>query len=366
MVSITVDNVSKAFGSTLALDNIQLEIERGEIFFLLGPSGCGKTTLIRTLAGFCQPDSGRVFFEGTDMTHTPPHKRQTAMMFQSYALWPHLTVAKNVAFGLEQLKLSRAQIGERVDEMLALVHLDGLGGRSINALSGGQQQRVALARALAVRPRCLFLDEPLSNLDAKLRLEMRGEIRRLCKDHGLTAVYVTHDQKEALSVADRLAVLEEGRIAQVGTPHEVYRTPRTCSIAQFIGEANFIGGMVRAIHGRMAHVSTDHGQFQGVVADPNWLPAKTELVVVAIRPESLVLGNAPSNGANMIDGYITSTTYLGEIAQYELKASDGSLLRISELNPGDARQRDKAWLHGHAKPEDVIVLKAPPGMVQTL
>ena len=206
MVSITVEHLSKSFGDIQALDDVSLEIAAGEIFFLLGPSGCGKTTLIRTLAGFYKPDAGRVLFDGEDVTAVPPHKRQTAMMFQSYALWPHLSVAKNIAFGLEELKLPNAEIEERVAEMLEMVRLRGLGGRSINALSGGQQQRVALARALAVRPRCLFLDEPLSNLDAKLRLEMREEIRTLCREYGLTAVYVTHDQKEALSVADRMAI----------------------------------------------------------------------------------------------------------------------------------------------------------------
>ena len=227
MVSITVEHLSKSFGDIQALDDVSLEIAAGEIFFLLGPSGCGKTTLIRTLAGFYKPDAGRVLFDGEDVTAVPPHKRQTAMMFQSYALWPHLSVAKNIAFGLEELKLPNAEIEERVAEMLEMVRLRGLGGRSINALSGGQQQRVALARALAVRPRCLFLDEPLSNLDAKLRLEMREEIRTLCREYGLTAVYVTHDQKEALSVADRMAILEGGCLAQVGTPPEVYRAPHS-------------------------------------------------------------------------------------------------------------------------------------------
>ncbi len=367
MVPITVDHVSKAFGSTQALDDVSLEIEAGEIFFLLGPSGCGKTTLIRTLAGFIQPDAGRVWFDGVDVTNVPPHKRGTAMMFQSYALWPHLSVAKNVAFGLEQMRLPRAEIDARVTEMLALVHLEGLGERAINALSGGQQQRVALARALAVRPKCLFLDEPLSNLDAKLRLEMRGEIRRLCQEHGLTAVYVTHDQKEALSVADRLAVLENGRLAQVGTPQEVYRLPHSTTVASFIGECNFIGGLVRAVHGRVAHVDTDLGPFEGCVADPNYLPKKGDLAIVAIRPEGLVLGDLPAGeGANTIDGYIASSTYLGEMAQYEVKASDGSSVRVSELNPAKVREASQAWLHARADPEDVIILEAGPEMVQTL
>ncbi|MGY8687741.1 MAG: ABC transporter ATP-binding protein, partial [Verrucomicrobiales bacterium] len=258
-----------------------------------------------------------------------------------------------------------AEIDARVEEMLGIVRLDGLEERSINALSGGQQQRVALARALAVRPQCLFLDEPLSNLDAQLRLEMRGQIHDLCKEYGLTAVYVTHDQKEALSVADRLAILEDGRLVQVGTPRDVYRAPRTCSVAQFIGETNFIGGMVKSTHGRIAQVDTDLGHFEGVVADPNWLPQKSDLVVIAIRPESLTLDSLPCDGTNTIDGHISQSTYLGEIAQYDLKATDGSSVRVSELNPSIVRENSKAWLHAHAEREDVIVLQASPGMVQT-
>ena len=365
MVSITVEHLSKSFGDIQALDDVSLEIAAGEIFFLLGPSGCGKTTLIRTLAGFYKPDAGRVLFDGEDVTAVPPHKRQTAMMFQSYALWPHLSVAKNIAFGLEELKLPNAEIEERVAEMLEMVRLRGLGGRSINALSGGQQQRVALARALAVRPRCLFLDEPLSNLDAKLRLEMREEIRTLCREYGLTAVYVTHDQKEALSVADRMAILEGGCLAQVGTPPEVYRAPHSPLVAEFIGETNFIGGIVTRIEDRVAEVDTDLGHFEGIIADPAWEPKVSDLVVIAIRPESLTLRNAPIDGVNAIDGHIERSVYLGEIAQYDLKASDGSSIRLSELNPSTVRDPGKCWQHAQARREDVIILKAPPGEVET-
>lgn len=364
MVSITVDHISKAFGSTQALDNVSLQIEAGEIFFLLGPSGCGKTTLIRTLAGLVEPDRGSILFDQQDVTAAPPHTRQAAMVFQNYALWPHLNVAKNIAFGLEELKLSKDAIAERVDAMLELVQMEGYHERSINALSGGQQQRVALARALAVRPRCLLLDEPLSNLDAKLRLEMRSEIRRLCKDHGLTTIYVTHDQKEALSVADRIAVLEEGRLAQVGTPQEIYRRPRTCSVAEFIGECNFMGGMIQSTDGHSAHVHTDHGHVHAVITDPEWQPGPSELVIVGMRPESLALCSKP-RGPNTIDGIVQEATYLGETAQYQFRASDGSILQISELNPGDLRHPDSGWMHAHASEKDVIVLQAPPGMVRT-
>src|ERR1041384_1230890 len=244
MISIRIQQLTKRFGATTALQHLDLTIEPGELFFLLGPSGCGKTTLLRCLAGFYIPDDGRIFFGEEDVTRLAPHKRNTGMMFQSYALWPHMTVAQNVAFGLEERKVPRDEIKRRVREALESVRMAEFAERRPNQLSGGQQQRVALARALVIRPRCLLLDEPLSNLDAKLRLEMRGEIRRVCKEFKLTTVYVTHDQKEALSIADRMAILAGGRIRQVGTPREVYRRPTCKLVANFIGETDFLQGSV--------------------------------------------------------------------------------------------------------------------------
>src|SRR5881394_2133717 len=211
MISIRIQQLTKRFGAVIALQNLDLKIEAGELFFLLGPSGCGKTTLLRHIAGFYQQDSGHVLFDARDMTGVPAHRRNTAMMFQSYALWPHLTVAKNVAFGLEERKIARHEIESRVREALASVRMEKFAERRIHELSGGQQQRVALARALIVRPRCLLLDEPLSNLDAKLRRSMREEIRRICKSFGVTTIYVTHDQKEGLAVADRIGVMRAGK-----------------------------------------------------------------------------------------------------------------------------------------------------------
>jgi iron(III) transport system ATP-binding protein len=218
MEEIRADGITKRFGDVTALKNVSLEIASGELFFLLGGSGCGKTTLLRCIAGLETPTNGRVFFGDRDVTELPTHKREAAMVFQSYALWPHMTVGQNIAFGLEERKVEKKEIKRRVEEALAMVKLEGFAKRGIDQMSGGQQQRVSLARALVVRPKCLLLDEPLSNLDAQLRLEMRSEIRRIVKENNLTGVYVTHDQAEALSMADRMAVMDEGEIVQVGPP----------------------------------------------------------------------------------------------------------------------------------------------------
>ncbi len=294
MIAVTIRDLSKHFGDHLVLDHVNLRIEPGELFFLLGPSGCGKTTLLRHIAGFYFPDSGQVLFDEQDVSRVPPHKRGTGMMFQSYALWPHMTVAGNVAFGLEERRTPKAEIVKRVDEALASVGMAQMANRKINELSGGQQQRVALARALVIRPRCLLLDEPLSNLDAKMRLQMRGEIRRVCKEFGLTAIYVTHDQKEALSIADRLAILDKGHLAQVGTPREIYRQPRSRVVADFIGESNFIEG--RALEpvedSENWRVETALGEFTGLKPDPDWDLHVGESVLLSIRPESWHLREA--------------------------------------------------------------------------
>ncbi len=358
MVSISIQNLTKRFGDVTALDSVSLEIAAGEIFFLLGPSGCGKTTLLRHVAGFYQPNAGSISFDGDDVTRTPPHKRNTAMMFQSYALWPHMTVAKNVAFGLEERKVPKPEIAERVAAALDNVKMAEYGERKINQLSGGQQQRVALARALVVRPRCLMLDEPLSNLDAKLRLEMRTEIRRICKESGLTAVYVTHDQKEALSIADRMAILKAGRVAQVGSPLEVYRSPRTETVADFIGETNFIEGTVEEadLAGHW-EVETPHGRFAGRVADPDWNPKPGDKTVISVRPEALSLADTrpPING---VAGRVTESTYLGEIAQYVLQPEGHAPLRIAELNPEKPRQPGEHNVYAAADADDVVLIRA--------
>ena len=367
MIAVTIRDLNKHFGDHLVLDHINLRIEPGELFFLLGPSGCGKTTLLRHIAGFYYPDSGQILFDDQDVSRVPPHKRGTGMMFQSYALWPHLTVEGNVAFGLEERRTPRAEIHRRVDEALASVGMSAFADRKINQLSGGQQQRVALARALVIRPRCLLLDEPLSNLDAKMRLQMRSEIRRVCKEFGLTAIYVTHDQKEALSIADRLAILDQGHLAQVGTPREIYRQPRSRAVADFIGETNFLDGRALAPEGEPGQwrVSTAHGEFSGLKPDAAWDLHAGEPVVLSVRPESWKLatdGQGDVAAGNVVHGRIGRRVYLGELAEYDFQpradpdGSEGAVLKVFELNPRFLETPDDAEITVHVAPADVIVL----------
>ncbi len=354
MISIRIQNLTKRFGSTVALRNLDLMIEPGELFFLLGPSGCGKTTLLRSLAGFYFPDVGSIQFGAEDVTRLAPHKRNTGMMFQSYALWPHMTLAENVAFGLQERKVPKAEIKRRVAEALASVRMEAYAERKPNQLSGGQQQRVALARALVVRPRCLLLDEPLSNLDAKLRLEMRAEIRRVCKEFQLTTVYVTHDQKEALSIADRMAILDGGKILQVGAPREVYRRPVCKAVAHFIGETDFIAGRVLGPQGAYVEVETALGRFLGVVGAPGFNPPVGTAVTLSIRPECWSLGREACKG-NSVRGRIGAAVYLGEVAQYEFITS-GAQLKVYELNPRFVDRAAAAELWASVEPDDVVVL----------
>ena len=354
MISIRIQQLTKRFGNVTALQHLDLTIEPGELFFLLGPSGCGKTTLLRSLAGFYIPDEGRILFGDEDVTRLAPHKRNTGMMFQSYALWPHMTVAENVAFGLEERKVPRDEIKKRVHEALESVRMAQYAERRPNQLSGGQQQRVALARALVIRPRCLLLDEPLSNLDAKLRLEMRAEIRRVCKEFKLTTVYVTHDQKEALSISDRMAILDRGKILQVGSPRDVYRRPICRTVADFIGETDFLPGSIVSAAGGKAVVDTPAGRFEGVLGDPNAKPAIGATVTLSVRPECWVLSReAPAR--NFVQGRIGEAIYLGEMAQYDLIAG-GQDLKILELNPRFIDQSQRGDVYAHAEPEDVVVL----------
>jgi iron(III) transport system ATP-binding protein len=354
MISIRIQQLTKRFGTVTALQNLDLTIDPGELFFLLGPSGCGKTTLLRSLAGFYLPDEGTIWFGDEDVTRLAPHRRNTGMMFQSYALWPHMSVAENVAFGLEERKVPRDEIKRRVGEALESVRMGAYAERRPNQLSGGQQQRVALARALVIRPRCLLLDEPLSNLDAKLRLEMRAEIRRVCKEFRLTTVYVTHDQKEALSVSDRMAILDRGRILQVGSPRDVYRRPSCKVVADFIGETDFIDGTLAGLESGRAVVDTPLGRFEGVLGDVQARPAVGAPVTLSVRPECWVLSReAPAR--NAVRGNIGDAIYLGELAQYALIAG-GRILKVLELNPRFIDQSLRGEVFASAVPDDVVVL----------
>ena len=302
MARLEIRNLAKRYGDFYAVRDVSLDIEDGEFLVLLGPSGCGKTTTLRMVAGFIEPSAGEVKLGGQDVTLLPPWRRNAGMVFQSYALFPHLTVAQNVAFGLEMRKLSRPDIDRRVEEVLALVRLAGYGGRLPRQLSGGQQQRVALARALAIRPDVLLLDEPLSNLDAKLRQEVRVEIRELQKKLGLTTVMVTHDQEEALTMADRLVVMNEGSVRQVGNQRDLYERPADRFVAGFVGRSTFLDGRIEA-PGRF----TSDGGLS--LACASGVPGKATL---ALRPERVEIAAEPLSGLdNDLSGTVEFVSYLG-------------------------------------------------------
>jgi iron(III) transport system ATP-binding protein len=332
MTDILLDKISKVYGSgasaVRAVDDVTLRIETGEFFFLLGPSGCGKTTLLRIIAGLVEPTGGRLLFGGRDVTGLSVEDRDTAMVFQNYALWPHMTVAANVEYGPKMRGKSAAQRRQLAVENLTRVEMADFLRRRPNQLSGGQQQRVALARALAAQPACLLLDEPLSNLDARLRLHMRGQLRQLVKAAGATAVYVTHDQKEALSMADRIAVMNGGKIVQVGTPEQVYNQPTSRFVADFVGEANFIAGTVRG-EGAQRRVETAVGNFPATSVP---LPSSAA-ALCCIRPERIAISTSAAAGQGLIaiPATVASSTYLGEIRQYLCRLGNGDTWRISAL-----------------------------------
>ena len=354
-MEIKIEHVSKKFGDFTALDDISLTIADGELFFLLGPSGCGKTTLLRCLGGFEQPTTGRILLGGEDVAGKPANQRNTAMVFQGYALFPHMTVFENVSFGLEMKGVPPEEREKRVNAALRSVQIEHLGGRKPNELSGGQQQRVALARTLVVEPGCLLLDEPLANLDAKLRRDMRQEIRRLCKDNKLTGVYVTHDRQEALSMADRVAILKDGKIRQIGTPLEIYRRPADAFIANFIGETNFVPGKIVFVENGQTAVETAFGVLKSD-SEGGWKAGDD--VQLSMRPETLSLKNGDEQSVNVLHVTLKQTTYLGEIADHIAVGKDGSELKFYELNPISEMQNGVAC-ELKVRPQDVVVL--PPG-----
>jgi iron(III) transport system ATP-binding protein len=353
MDSIRAESIVKSFGKVRALDGVSLTVRQGELFFLLGASGCGKTTLLRCIAGLETPTSGRIYFGDREVTTMAPHKREAALVFQSYALWPHLTVGQNIAFGLEERKVPGAEIRRRVEEALEMVKLPGFGGRSIDQMSGGQQQRVSLARALVVKPKCLLLDEPLSNLDAQLRIEMRREIRRIVKENDLTGIYVTHDQEEALAMADRMAVLTHGKVGQIGTPEEIYRTPHTAYVAGFVGETNIIEGVVVEQQAGYCIAKTDGGAFIGRMGDACWNPSTGDMVSISIRPEAWRLKQV--EGENVLVGTVIDRTYLGQRIQYLIGTPVGRQQAV-EMNP-QVMHEPGANVSISCRHADVVMLK---------
>ncbi|MCC7257276.1 MAG: polyamine ABC transporter ATP-binding protein [Gammaproteobacteria bacterium] len=335
---VRVDRVTKKFGDFVAVDDVTLTIGQGEIFCLLGGSGCGKTTLLRMLAGFETPSAGAIFIDGQDMAGIPPYERPANMMFQSYALFPHMTVAGNVAFGLEQERLAKAEITRRVGEILDLVKMAPYTKRKPHQLSGGQRQRVALARALVKRPKLLLLDEPLGALDKKLREQTQFELLGIQERLGVTFVVVTHDQEEAMTLATRIGVMDRGKIVQVGTPTEIYEYPASRFVADFIGSVNMFEG--RLVEDEPDHVRIESGELGGTVYVDHGISAAPEATVwTAIRPEKINIGRErPEGPDNAVRGVVKEIAYMGDISVFLVRIDSGRMVRVSR--PNIVRQAD--------------------------
>jgi len=355
MAFLELSGIQKRFGEMSAVIDFNLAAERGEFVSFLGPSGCGKTTTLRMIAGFEQPTAGTIAVDGADMTHRAPNQRNVGMVFQSYALFPNMTVAGNVGFGLRVRKQPKDQIAKRVTELLDLIHLPDKADRYPYQLSGGQQQRVALARALAIEPQVLLLDEPLSALDAKIRVILRNEIRAIQRSLGITTVYVTHDQEEALSLSDRIVVMSEGRIEQIGSPFEVYNFPATSFVASFVGTLNVISARVAsAAEGRLA---MDGQEIRA--ARPVTIASDGASVTIALRPEMLSMGGS---GANRLRGTVQDVTFLGSIVRIRVHlASGATVVSVDTFNdPNLTVPEAGAEVTISFPPEAVLVLDAPP------
>jgi spermidine/putrescine ABC transporter ATP-binding subunit len=348
-VRISVENLTKRFGPQAAVSAVSLSIEEGEMFTLLGPSGCGKTTLLRLVAGFYTPDEGEVRFGDQVVNQVPPHERGIGMVFQNYALWPHMTVFQNVSYGLKLRKIAASELAERVRAVLDKVKLGGLGDRYPGQLSGGQQQRVALARALVLNPQILLLDEPLSNLDAKIRVQVRAEIRKLQKELGITTVYVTHDQEEALALSDRIAVFNHGKVGQVGPPKALYERPATRFVADFIGINNLVDGTVRSVEGphRSLRAETALGELAAIHDEPLRVGDRC---VICIRPENIALDVQSDGERNHFKGKISFAAYLGNTLRYDVDLGNGVIFKADVGDP---------WHHDQLPMGNPVTLSCP-------
>jgi iron(III) transport system ATP-binding protein len=331
---IQLKDIVKRFGTLEAVSHISLEIHDGELFTLLGPSGCGKTTILRLIGGFHKPDGGEIYFDGKPVTPIPPYERNIGMVFQNYALWPHMTISHNITYGLELKKLPKAEIANKVSLVLKLVNLTGLEKRYPGQLSGGQQQRVALARALVLNPDVLLLDEPLSNLDAKIRVQVRAEIRKLQKELGITTIYVTHDQEEALTISDRIAVINLGKLMQIGTPRDLYGRPENPFVADFIGINNLIPGDVKEIN------TTEKCVIVQTKVGPLICYSEEQFKIgdrcmISVRPETASISQPreTQKGFNSIGGVVSFAYYIGNTIRYDVEINSGMLFKVDVQNP---------------------------------
>jgi iron(III) transport system ATP-binding protein len=333
-MNIKLEDIVKRFGTLEAVSHVSLDIRDGELFTLLGPSGCGKTTILRLIGGFHKPDHGEIYFEGKPVSPLPPYERNIGMVFQNYALWPHMTIADNITYGLKLKKMPGSEIDEKVSHVLKLVNLTGLEKRYPGQLSGGQQQRVALARALVLNPDVLLLDEPLSNLDAKIRIQVRAEIRKLQKELGITTIYVTHDQEEALTLSDRIAVIDRGKLQQLGSPRDLYERPENPFVADFIGINNLIPGDVQEVNKAEGwiKVQTKIGPLI-CISDRQYKPG--DRCMISVRPETASISQSEDfqKGFNLISGTVSFASYIGNTIRYDVETNNGILFKVDIQNP---------------------------------
>ncbi len=354
-MQVALDGITKRFGELRAVDAISLTIDEGDFYTLLGPSGCGKTTLLRTIAGFYSPDEGTIRFGAKVMNHIPAHRRETGMVFQNYALFPHLSVFDNIAYGLRARKVSATDIRARVAAIIASVQLGGMEDRSPAQLSGGQQQRVALARALVISPQVLLMDEPLSNLDAKLRVSMREEIRRIQRQMGITTIYVTHDQEEAMAVSNHIAILNRGRVEQQGTPQEIYMEPVSRFVAEFMGSSNTVEASVTGYDADKGLIRADIAGEALLIHGPE---PTTPHLIFSLRPERISLVDDGARAeVNVFAGTVTSATFLGSLMRYRVKALGGQSVMIEVHDPHATRiHREGDPVRFHFDPDRPVIL----------